>query len=78
MIGAIRDYDDARIKLQAGKKLFWRECSICLDAMHFVYNRSGSLHLVSCKCRPSGQEAPVAYSWTDLDMLVTHGEVRHV
>lgn len=55
--------------LEADKDVPYRACSICHTLMSFTM-RNYQPHLISCKCRKSGEQALCVIPWDDLQVLL--------
>lgn len=69
------DFDYVNALLSAGKDVPYRTCTICKTPM-FSTTRNYQPHLISCRCRPSGETALCRISWDDLKTLLSGVKVE--
>jgi hypothetical protein len=62
-------FDHVEALLHANKDVPYRTCTVCNTEMFFT-TRQYVPHLISCKCRKSGEPALCRMSWDDLRTLL--------
>ncbi len=63
------DFDYVKSLINADKDVPYRTCTICKMPMAFT-RRQFLPHILSCKCRESGQPALIRLTWTELRELL--------
>lgn len=67
--GQMMTFDYVKGVLDTDKDVPYRTCTICNTPMFFTI-RNYQPHLISCKCRKSGEVALCVMSWEDLRTLL--------
>lgn len=71
------NFDYVKILLEADKDVPYRTCAVCKTPMFFT-TRNYQPHLISCKCRKSGETALCPMTWEDLKGLLAGKDAIHV